>query len=573
MVLVGSAVLVMSGCSDSSASFKLDDGDKNDTVPPISNKDMTAAQAKDAMALDAAIYPILAPISELSNCLTSTDALKACIKDAIVGEDEGVETVGVAGISIIDPKLDPGTYECTKDHPEYGHFTYAQTGDTVKYTFDNCKDYSNQKDLYTKLIVRSCLLGLNPRVNMDAPSSIGTYRIEHTGSVECSPGKKSGDYTYRTIGNSNDKVKQQWTYKGAVEFGDGKITADGFIRGIHKYAVGSDTPDTPWDELFLGSDEEWQFGNAGITLGNTIVLNGKATYVKHPNDNKGEQGEGYEFYMAFESLAYDFLKNGRDITSTVTGKASASCHPEFVTYATTADMVDVESLRDATFHRMPSSGEMTTALDGYNPVPVKYSASGSNAQVTVETSDGKVTFDSWKAIIDGSSCTNMNDFLGNLPQPPVKNPTPGEILPENIVFASNVVLSPDKQSVTGETDGRAVWYHLKRDQGYTDGQTVAGTDFQFAATGPSGVFVNVYLYDENGDPQRISIYSDSDWSALQADPVKGKWTLRTDYMEGDILDGVLYQGNFILRIGDSSYSGSGEAFSITKYLVQPATAH
>ena len=565
MVLVGSAVLVMTGCGDSSASFKLDDGDKNDTVPPVSKKDMTAAQAKDAMALDAAIYPILAPISELSNCLTSTDALKTCIKDAIGGEDT-VET------STIDPKLDPGTYECTAGHPEYGHFTYAQAGDTVKYTFDNCKDYSNQKDLYTNLIVKSCLLGLNPRVNMDAPSSIGTYRIEHTGSVECSSGKKSADYTYRTIGNSNGQDKQQWTYKGTVEFGDGKVIADGSVRGIHKYAVGSDTPDTPWDELFLGSDEEWQFANAGITLGNPIVLNGKSTYVKHPNDNEGEKGEGYEFYMAFESLAYDFLKSGRDITSNVTGKASASCHPEFVTYATTADMVDVESLRDATFHRMPSSGEMTTALDGYNPVPVKFSASGSNAQVTVETTDGKVTFDSWKAIIDGSSCTNMNDFLGNLPQPPVKNPTPGEILPENIAFATNVVLSPDKQSVTGETDGRAVWYHLKRDQGYTDGQTVAGTDFQFVATGPSGVgvFVNVYLYDENGDAQRISIYSNSDWSALQADPVKGKWTLRTDYMEGDILDGVLYQGNFILRIGDSSYSGSGEAFSITKYLVQPA---
>ena len=563
MMLIGSVTVIMSGCDDSSAGNSYDP-DEPGPMPPKPLKDMTAAQAQDSMAMDAAIYPILAPISELSNCLTSTDALKTCIKDAI-GEKDSVET------NTIDPKLNPGTYECTAGYPEYGHFTYAQKDDTVKYTFDNCKDYSNKKDLYENLIVKSCLLGLNPRVNMDAPSAIGTYRIEHTGSVQCSPGKKSGDYTYRTIGNSNSQDKQQWTYKGTVEFGDGKVTVDGFVRGIHKYAVGSDTPDTPWDELFLGSDEEWQFDNAGITLGNPIVLNGKGTYVKHPNDNDGEKGEGYDFYMAFESLAYDFLKSGRDITSTVTGKASASCHPEFVTYATTVDMVDVESLRDATFHRMPSSGEMTTALVGYNPMPVKFSASGSNAQVTVETTEGKVTFDSWKAIIDGSSCTKMNDFLGNLPQPPVKNPTPGDILEENIYFAKDIQISADKKSATGKTDGHGVWYHLKRDQGYSDGQTVGETEFDFDVTAVltgdgNGITVNVYMYDENGDMQIASIHNNGEWAQLQTD--HPNWIIRTDYIEGDIFEGILYQGNFILRIGFSNYEGIGEPFSINKFLVK-----
>lgn len=571
VLFTGFAVFAMIGCGDSKANLPDDD---SGTTNPVEDKNMTSAQAKDAMALQAAIYPILAPVSEISNCLTSTDALKQCIKDA-ADIDLSVDTSGSKEL------IEPGnSYACTKGEdtlasPEHGTFTYNKDASTGTVIFDfseNCADYGNNKRLHEELVIKACLLDLNNIIRIDigtAPKN-GTYRVEYNGRVECSPGKKSGNYSYRIIGNNNNQTKSQWTYNGSLEFADGKISADGSIRSMAKYAVGDDNATTPWNELFLGSDEEWSFTNdMSMTLGSNIVLNGKPTYIKHPNDWDGERGEGYEFYLSFEALAYNFAKNGRDITSTVSGKASASCHPEQITYATKTTMEDIDLLRDSTHHRMPSSGEMSVALPGYAATAVTFKEEGNLAKVII----GNVDYDSWTSIIDDSSCAQMNDFLDQLPQPPVKNPTPGEILVENLVFdkIDARVLSADKMSITGETNGRGVWYHLAREQGYTDGQTIGETNFSFdvmmPASAPNVPLVNVYLYNENNEPVRENVYSDADWAALQTDPIKKNWVIRTDYFEGDILDGVLYQGNFILRMGNSDYTGNGEAFEIKKYEV------
>ena len=390
-LLAGAAMALVTGCGGGSSA----------TIPENEAKEMTQQQAQNAMALHAAMYPAFASVTD---CLTSVDAAKQCLENWF-GDNGASSTVAL---------LAPGKYSCTKGDDGYvhGYFDYNRTDDgTMIYTFsDNCADYGNNKDLFENLILKSCLLGTRPRIEEGDSPVDGTYRVEHRGSITCSPGKKFGDYMYRTIGNSNDKTKMEWRYSGTLAFDSGNVSLNGYVRGIAKYAVGDDNASTPWDELFLGSDEEWQFENVTIGLGDKLVLNGKGTYIKRPNDNDGEQGKGYEFYLAFDALTYDFTNESGDITSTVKGKVKATCQPTWVIYNTKTDMVDVSSLPDAKGQRMPSSGAMTAAIEGHTPADVTYQAAGSNAEVKV----GTQVFNSWHAIIAESSCKQINDFLDSI---------------------------------------------------------------------------------------------------------------------------------------------------------------
>ena len=560
-LLAGFAVLALSGCGS--------EGESSDTGI-IPGSDMTTAQAKDAMALNAFIYPIIAPVTNIADCLVSTKDLQQCIDDALPGTEP---TPSNTIASIIG--LQPGVpNECTPGHPEYGTYTYDEpAADTVKFTFSaspQCKDYGNSQNLHDKLVLKSCFLGLPPIPDSGTPQPDGTYRIEYTGSVECTSTKKTAtNSVYRTIGNTNAQTKSEWAYNGTLDFGASPLAVTGSIRGIAKYAVGSDDPTTSWDNLFLGSDEEWTFENVTLALGSTLTLDGKGTYIKHPNDNNNGDGE---FFMEFTSLAYAMTHNGADILANVTGTVSASCQLIPVTYATTTVMEDINNIRDARGYRMPSSGTMTMTIPDYNPAPAVFSA-GNSAQVAITASEGTTTYTSWRDIIGTSSCAVMQDWMDNIiqPKPPVVDPAAGEIIPGNVLYDDDAafVLAADKLSATGKTAGRGVVYYLLNGQGYTDGQTVGETNFQFAATGPSTPFVNVYLHDENGDNQRVSIYSNATWNQLKID--HPTWTIRTDYIESDFPTGTIFQGNFILRIGDSTYAGSGENFAINNYVVELAT--
>jgi len=155
---------------------------------------------------------------------------------------------------------------------------------------------------------------------------------------------------------------------------------------------------------------------------------------------------------------------------------------------------------------------------------------------------------------------------------------PGYIFKDNVRWEKSVDVTD--MTAKGETgkphDGlqnpnsTAVWYYVQKGQGYTEKQTVGQTNFSFAATlagSTNDVYVNVYLYDENGTKKTETIFNDSDWTALQNDPVKKDWTIRTNYFEWS--EGKNMQSNFILRLGSSTYTGD-DSFTIDHFSVSPA---
>ena len=563
VLLTGFAALAMSGCGS--------DGVPSTTgiipgveVPPGELGQMSEQQAKDAMALNAFIYPIVAPVTNIADCLISTRNLLQCIKDAIPNTQQPSNFNPTAAPGTVGGPLISGTqYKCTPGDPAKGTFTYTKTGDTMAYSFSaDCADTGNQYNLHD-LVVQSCFLGIEP-VLPDASDVMTTYEVQYSGSVSCTPTTKTGNmYHYRTIGNNLNQTKSDWTFNGTLALGSNPITVAGNIRSIAKYGE----PNQAWDDLFLGSDEEWVFESVALTLGSSLVANGKGSYIKHPNDHNNGDGE---FYIDFAALTYAMIHSGTDITANVSGTVSSSCQPMPVTYATTEAMQDVNDIRDANGYRMPSSGAMTMSIPNYLPAPAVFSA-GTSAQVAITASEGTTTYTSWREIVAASSCSGMQDWMDNIiqPKPPVVDPTAGDIYPGQVLYDddSAFVLAADKKSATGKTAGRAVNYYLSAGQGYVEGQTVGETTFQFSVpTTPATAFVNVYLRDENGTRQKEIIYSNADWNQLQID--HPTWTIRTDYIESDFPTGTIFQGNFILRIGDSTYTGIGEDFSIGEYLVE-----
>ncbi len=155
---------------------------------------------------------------------------------------------------------------------------------------------------------------------------------------------------------------------------------------------------------------------------------------------------------------------------------------------------------------------------------------------------------------------------------------PGYLFRDNVRWGTDVMMTDT--TATGKTklhnaispdpDNSAVWYYVQEGQGYVKEQTVAQTDFSFAATltGSTDVYVNVYLINPvtNTEEKEI-IYSDADWKALQLDANKKTWIIRTNYFEWS--EGEPRQTNFVLRLGSSTYTTEGTQFEIKKYVVSP----
>ena len=427
ILLAGFAVLAMTGCGSEGtpSNTGIIPGVEEPINPPDSNEtkqDMTTAQAKDAMALNAFIYPVVSEVTNLFDCLQSGDNLSACLKDSVPNSLEAT-TTGTQ-------ELQPGTYECTTVYPDdgkdYGTFTYAKDGDTIRFTFsDNCEDYGNKKKL-SQMMPQFCLSGKVEGIDLSPVETIGTYKVKYGGSLECSPGKYvANKYFYQTSGNSQDP-KMQWTYDGGLEIGNSKIASITDTLSVNYIAKYGDST-TAWDDLFMGSDETWKFENsASVTLGSALVFNGKASYIKGDNDWKPtdpEKGTGFTTYVDTSALTYDMIHTGRDVMAKVSGTISATCQPIPVTYATTEDMEDLNSLRDAEKKRMPSSGNMTMTLPGYNAAPADFSSTGDSAQVMITSGEGMKTYSSWREILENSSCSALQEIKDTIfpPKPPIED--------------------------------------------------------------------------------------------------------------------------------------------------------
>ena len=131
-------------------------------------------------------------------------------------------------------------------------------------------------------------------------------------------------------------------------------------------------------------------------------------------------------------------------------------------------------------------------------------------------------------------------------------------------------------SVTGKTavlghipvldPSTAIWYFVRAGQGYTKDTTIDKINLSFLATldgGTAGVHLNVFMYDASGNKVKADILNDADWTAYQA--AHPTYVIRTDYYEKS--EGKIVQCNFILRLGDSKYTGRNKDFTIDKFVV------
>lgn len=520
---------------------------------------MNDAGAKDAMALNAIVYPIAARLSTFPLCFDSIESLKTCLDllPALAPEaPDGAQPV------------EPGNNLCTT-----GSFDYSKTGETYAITFNDCVDDANKQRLHEDLVLKACVFDTDPEILPGNPASTGTYQVIYNGTVTCTPEVKTAEnYTYRTIGNTAAQKKQQWTYDGTFDI-TSKVLVDGSVRGLTKYGE----PGDDWDGLFLGSDEEWQFASLSATLGDTMTLDGKYSYLKHPNANEPDRNETETFYMNFDALAYTMIKSGgvlsKNIDVNISGRASASCYPEVITYTSATVLEDEDTLRDINNSRMPSVGDMTISKLGYYAISAAFDKTEEQANVSITSAESTKLYNAWREITTGSTCQGIQDIIDSiLPNPEVPDEGHSKIIEENVLFEKegSLVLSNGDTTLDGETDGHAVWYFVAPGNGYAnDGsQTVLETTFDLNVTkagSTSGVFVSVYLKDDSDVKQKVTISSTDDWKKVQQD--HPTWTIRSDYWESNFNPFAFYNGNFILRFGDSTYKGE-EAFHIEHYDVK-----
>ena len=154
----------------------------------------------------------------------------------------------------------------------------------------------------------------------------------------------------------------------------------------------------------------------------------------------------------------------------------------------------------------------------------------------------------------------------------VKVPDTGLILKDNVLWAQDVNLAADGKSASGNADARAVWYYNEVGNGFVEGQKVSETNFEVTATGGNGVFTNVYITDGTllgKVTLRIGIdspgapnYGYLTWADVPS--TYDEYTLRNYWQT--TTPGKRVRGNFFLRIGDSTYTGS-DPYTIDKFVV------
>ncbi len=375
---------------------------------------ITNAQAKDAMALNALFYPILAPLqsclSDIPSCIGLNFPSAATVDQAMISADDA-QSILTADMGRV------GDYECTIGTPENGTYTVSSLSPlVVEFGTDlenpGCIDMANAQDIEGALM-SACIEELVELRSSSAQSSTaGTnetgYEVAYEGKVTCTA-KTSvvfADYIASAYGQTDPTNKpNRNSYNMTVSIENG-LGMDGTYQN-EKWAPGGSFTDPKVN------DELWTFDNLNLSLdtssGITVMATGRADYLGTVRLGD-EANNGMELFINFDNLTYT-LDGNPDADVTIAGGVSASCHPEVITYATTETMRDVGLIRDSDNKRMPSEGSMSMMLPGYDPVSAVFTAPGDTAQVIVASSEGTVAYPNWRAITTTSSCAVLQEII------------------------------------------------------------------------------------------------------------------------------------------------------------------
>jgi len=373
--------LSISGCA------KSDSAEENADLQPVN-----AQQAKDANALNGLYYPLFQTLVGLLSDIS----------------EDGASTSG-----LLPPvEFRDGEHNCTVDKPEFGTYTVSRDGYkhmTVTYgDADNtCYDEANGQGLPDK-IIGECLkvMAIEGIPSISAVPS--GYKVQLEGEVQCEYHKATlSDYTVTATGNTPPNYPNRHSYDIEVSFDFTPLSIA--IDGDYHAVKANDN-----DFTDIRNDEKWDFDDVELILDLTdrsLSADGTASYIGAVREGDTDNN-GMELSVGFKELKYTKSADTEDFDVTITGAANASCFPQYVTYQTVNTMHDENSTRDANGSRMPSTGDMSVTVNGYEPVTASFNATAGNAEITLESAtEGPTTYGSWRAITTTSGCKDLQEIL------------------------------------------------------------------------------------------------------------------------------------------------------------------
>ena len=379
-------------------------GKPTPTPTPTPENNMTAVQARDAMALNALFYPILTPVMD---CLND---LEACVSNMTA-------TTSNSTLLLTNNPMSEGDHNCTEDNASSGQYRVSRDADTfsIKFGTDQtgeCTDVANGQDL-SRNVVRPCILKMMDLSGSATSSGLGTsssgYVVDYSGSITCTKGEGADldNYVVYAHGQTSHNPNRN-SYNATLDITQG-IVIDGTYHN-EKWAPGNE----PAEDKKI-NDELWTLKNLGLYFKkdgstSTIAANGSADYF-----GKVREGDiahnGMRLSIGFDKLSY-IMSGTTDLSVSVKGGVQASCHPELVTYGTPVLLEDINATRDSNGSRMPDDGTMSIAIPDHKAAIAHFDATATpTAQVFISAGTSLINYHSWREITTKSSCAGLQDII------------------------------------------------------------------------------------------------------------------------------------------------------------------
>jgi len=422
-------ILLVSGCDSSATKAPVNNPtlpeDDNGSTPPTPTPPpaITLVQAKDAMALNAMAYRIITPVYGLIR--PSSEPKNATVN---------------------------GVPECENG----GSFNYTETTNAndlpkLVFEFNDCNTTQPNTKFQDPMIDKCLEIGANIFPSQTPTSeasitSVPAYYAIMNGTVTCEATSETSAYADldNYVVHAFNSLQQEpegdnrWSYDMRIDMSivphddaAGEVPNALYTVSVDGYFQGEKWEGSSTDGGTLIDDETWTFNNLtleadhqGAGKPDIIMASGSAGYVGAVREGDTENN-GLQLSVGFDKYAYQFDPSDDDAIEyvTISGKVQASCHPEWITYATVETLEDNRTIRDASGttdlggDRMPHSGVMTVETDNTSGKAEatfsQYTSEKGNekAQITIETEDESKTYKSWREIIEGSSCEYFQEII------------------------------------------------------------------------------------------------------------------------------------------------------------------